>query len=86
MAEIRTGVPVRIKRKGRKPLFDDKINCVAGCPDKYLHELKRSTTEAIRHRAIMLGFSVQTFAAPEGGWNIRILQVEEKASDESKPE
>jgi hypothetical protein len=86
MAEIRTGVPVKMKRKGRKPLFDDKINHVAGKSDKYLHEFKKNTTEAIRHRAIMLGFSVQTFAAPEGGWNIRISQGQEKASDESKSE
>lgn len=72
MAEVRIGDPRPCKRKGRRPLFDHKINCVAGDPDKYIYEKNEMKKEVIRRRASTLGYSVKTFAADGGGWIIKI--------------
>lgn len=71
MAEIRNEATIPCK-KGRKPLFDSKIKCVAGDPEKYIYEENRNVKESIRRRAILLGYSVTTFTDLTGGWIIKI--------------
>jgi hypothetical protein len=72
MPQIRTGTPTPSRRVGRKPLFDDQIREAASAPDKYIFEKNRCVKESIRHRAIVLGYTVTTFADDNGGYVIKI--------------
>jgi hypothetical protein len=58
---------------GRPPLHDDLIEDAVS-KKKWLHSDTFPETETIRKRAKSLGYSVRTFSAEGGGWNIEIIK------------